>query len=73
MIRRKHSLRVFEKRRLRRVFGSKRDEVTRGWRKLHYEELHNMYSSPSVIRMIKLSTIVCAEHVARMGRRGIHM
>jgi hypothetical protein len=38
---------------LRRIFGPKRDEVTGGWRKLHNEELHNMYSSPSIIRMIK--------------------
>jgi hypothetical protein len=42
---------VFEK---RRIFGPKRDEVRRGWRKLHNEELHNLYSSPSIIRMIKL-------------------
>jgi hypothetical protein len=46
-------LRVFENRVLRRVFGPKRDEVTGGWRKLHNEELHNLYSSPSIIRMIK--------------------
>jgi hypothetical protein len=38
---------------LRRIFGPKRDEVTGGWRKLHNEELHNLYSSPSIIRMIK--------------------
>jgi hypothetical protein len=38
---------------LRRIFGLKRDEVTGGWRKLHKEELHNLYSSPSIIRMIK--------------------
>jgi hypothetical protein len=38
---------------LRRIFGPKRDEVTRGWRKLHNEELYNLYSSPSIIRMIK--------------------
>jgi hypothetical protein len=44
---------VFENRVLRRIFGSKRDEVTGGWRKLHNEELHNLYSSPSVIRIIK--------------------
>jgi hypothetical protein len=39
---------------LRRIFGLKRDEVTGGWRKLHNEELHNLYSYPSIIRMIKL-------------------
>ncbi|PNF30228.1 hypothetical protein B7P43_G02536 [Cryptotermes secundus] len=45
--------RVFENRMVRRIFGPKRDEVTGGWRKLHNEELHNLYSSPSIIRMIK--------------------
>jgi hypothetical protein len=47
-----HRLRVFENRVLR-IFGAKMDEVTGGWRKLHIEELHNFYSSPNVIRMIK--------------------
>jgi hypothetical protein len=54
-----------------RIFGPKRDEVTGVWRKLHNEELHNLYSSPSVIRMIKSRRMSWAEHVARMGRRGI--
>jgi hypothetical protein len=44
---------VFENRVLRRIFGPKRDEVTGGWRKLHNEELHDLYSSSSIIRMIK--------------------
>jgi hypothetical protein len=44
---------VFENRVLRRIFGPKRDEVIGGWRKLHNEELHNLYSSPSIIRMLK--------------------
>jgi hypothetical protein len=44
---------VFEKRVLRRISGPKRDEVIRGWRKPHNEELHNLYCSPSIIRMIK--------------------
>jgi hypothetical protein len=44
---------VFENRGLRRIFGPKGDEVIRGWRKLHNEELHNLYCSPSIIRMIK--------------------
>jgi hypothetical protein len=48
-----HRLRVFENRVLRRIFGPKRNEVTGGWRKLHNEELHNLYSSPSIIRIIK--------------------
>jgi hypothetical protein len=46
-------LRVFENRVLRRTFGPRRDEVTGDWRKLHNEELHNLYSSPNIIRMIK--------------------
>jgi hypothetical protein len=52
-LREEHRLRVFGNRVLRRIFGPKRDEVTGGWRKLHNEELHNLYSSPSIIRMIK--------------------
>jgi hypothetical protein len=59
-------LRVFENRVLRRIFGTKRDEVTGDWRKLHNEELHNLYSSPNVIRMITSRRIRWAEHVARM-------
>jgi hypothetical protein len=51
--REKRRLRVFENMVLRRIFGLNRDEVTGGWRKLHNEELHNLYSSPSIIRMIK--------------------
>jgi hypothetical protein len=47
--REEHRLRMFENRVLRRIFGSKRDEVTGGWRKLHNEELHNLYSSPSLL------------------------
>jgi hypothetical protein len=48
-----YKLRVFGNRVLRRIFGPKRDEVTGGWRKLHIEELHNLYSLPSIIRVIK--------------------
>jgi hypothetical protein len=54
---------VFENRVLRRIFGLKRDEVTGGWRKLHNEELHNLYSSPSIIRMIKSRRMRWAGHV----------
>jgi hypothetical protein len=54
---------------LRRIFGPKRDEVTGGWRKLHNEELHNLYSSPSIIRMIKSRRMRLAGHVARMGEK----
>jgi hypothetical protein len=52
-LREKHRLRAFEKRVLRRIFGPKKYEVTGGWRKLHKEDLHNLYSSPIIIRMIK--------------------
>jgi hypothetical protein len=52
-LREEHKLRVFENRVLRKIFEPKRDEVIGGWRKLHNEGLHNMYSSPSIIRMIK--------------------
>jgi hypothetical protein len=54
---------------LRRIFGPKRDEVTGGWRKLHNEELYNLYSSPSIIRMIRPRRMGWAGHKARMGKR----
>jgi hypothetical protein len=52
-LREEHRLRVFENRVLRRIFGPKRDEVTGEWRKLHNGELHNLYSSPGIIRQMK--------------------
>jgi hypothetical protein len=52
-LREEHRLRVFENKMLRRIFGPRKDEVTGGWRKLHDEELHNLYSSLNIIRMIK--------------------
>jgi hypothetical protein len=58
---------VFENRVLRRIFGPKRDDVTGDSRKLHTEELHNLYSSPNIIRMIKSRRMRWAGHVARMG------
>jgi hypothetical protein len=58
---------VFENRVLRRIFGPKRDEVTGEWRKLHSEDLHNLYSSSSIIRIIKPRRMRWAGHVARMG------
>jgi hypothetical protein len=54
---------------VRRIFGPKRDEVTGGWRKLHNEELHNLYCSPSIIRMIKSMRKEWAGHVAQMGAK----
>jgi hypothetical protein len=64
---------VLENRVLRRIFGPKRDEVTGHWRKLHNEELHNVYSSPNIIRMIKSRRMRWAGHVAQMGRKGMHI
>jgi hypothetical protein len=58
---------VFENRVLRRIFGPRRDEVTADWRKLHNEELHNLYSSSNIIRIIKSRKMRWAGHVAQMG------
>jgi hypothetical protein len=64
---------VFENRLLRRVFGPKRDEVTREWRKLHNEELNDRYSLPNMVRVVKSRRMRWAGHVARMGeKRGVH-
>jgi hypothetical protein len=60
-------LRVFENRVLRRIFGPKMDEVTGGWRKLHNQKLRGLYSSPSIVRVIKARRMRWAGHVARMG------
>jgi hypothetical protein len=62
-------MRVPENRVLRRIFGPKRDEVTGEWRKLHDEELRDLYYSPSIIRIIKSRRMRWAGHVARMGER----
>jgi hypothetical protein len=69
-LREEYRLRVFENRVLRRIFGQKMAEVKGGWRKLHNKELHDLYSSPSIIRIIKARRVRWAGHVARMGRRG---
>jgi hypothetical protein len=53
-----------------RIFGPKKVEVTGGWRNMRNEDLRDLYSSPSIIRMIKSRRMRCEEHVARMGRRG---
>jgi hypothetical protein len=68
-LREEHRLRVFQNREPRRIFGPKRKGVTGGWRKLHNEEPHNLYSSPSIIRFIKSKTMRWAGHVARMGEK----
>jgi hypothetical protein len=65
-LREEHRLRVFENRVLRRIFVPKKDEVTGEWRKLHNEELHNLYSSPNIIRMIKSRRMKWVGHIARM-------
>jgi hypothetical protein len=70
--REEHSLRVFENRVLRRMSGPKREEAG-SWRKLHNDELHSLYSSPKIVRVIKSRRMKWAGHVARMGEgRGVH-
>jgi hypothetical protein len=71
-LREEHRLRVFENRVLRGIFGPTRDEVIGEWRKLHNRELHNLYSSPDIIRQIQSRRMRWAGHVARMGE-GRHM
>jgi hypothetical protein len=73
ILREEHKLRVFENRVVRRIFGRKRDGVTRRWRKLHNKELHDLYPSPSIIRIIKSRRMRWAGHVARIGEeRNVH-
>jgi len=66
-LREERKLRVFENRVLRRVFGPKRDEVTGEWKKLHNEELRDLYSLPNIVRVVKSRIMRWAGHVARMG------
>jgi hypothetical protein len=68
-LREEHSLRVLENRVLRRIFGPTRDEMTEGSRQLHNEELHNLYSSPNTIRIIKPRRMRWARHAARIGAK----
>jgi len=66
-------LRVFENRVLRKIFGSRRDEVTGEWWRLHNEELNDLYSSPNIVRVIKSRRMRWAGHVARMSEeRGVY-
>jgi hypothetical protein len=68
-LRDEHRPGMFENRVLRRIFGPRRDEVMGGWRKLHNEELHELYSSPSIIRINKSRSMRWAGHVTRMGEK----
>jgi len=72
-LREEKKLRVFENMVLRRIFGPRRDEVTGDWRRLHKEELNDLYSSPNIVRVIKSRRMRWAGHVARMGEeRGVY-
>ena len=72
-MRKEHRLRVFENRVSRRIFRRKRGGVTGEWRKLHNEELNDLYSSPNIVRVIKARRIRWVGHVARMEEgRGVH-
>jgi hypothetical protein len=74
ILREERWLRVFENRVLRRIFEPKRDDLTREWRKLHREELNDLYCSPYILRVIKSKRMRWAGDVARMGEmRGVHM
>ena len=66
-LREERKLRVFENIVLRRIFGPRRDEVMGEWRRLHNEELNDLYSSPNIVRAIKSRRMRWAGHVARMG------
>jgi len=66
-LREERKLRVFENMALRRIFVSRRDEVTGEWRRLHNEGLNDLYSSPNTVRVIKSRRMRWAGHVARMG------
>jgi hypothetical protein len=68
-LREEQRLRVFENRVLRRIFGPKRNEVTGEWRRLHNEELDDLYSSPNIIRVIKSRRMTWAGHAARMAEK----
>jgi len=71
-LREERKLRVFENMMLRRIFGPRRDEVTGEWRRLHNEEINNLYSPPNIVQVIKLRRMIWVWHVAHMGEeRGV--
>jgi hypothetical protein len=71
-LREESRLRVFENTVLKRIFGSKRDEVRGEWRKVYNKELNDLYSSPTIVRVVKSSTVRWASHVASMGRGEVY-
>jgi hypothetical protein len=72
-LREEKKLRVFENKVLRRIFGPRRDEVTGEWRRLHNEELNDLYASPNIVRVIKSRRMRWVGHVACMGEeRGVY-
>jgi hypothetical protein len=68
-LRKEHRLRVFENRVLRRILGLKKWKVTGEWGKLHDEELHDLYASPSIVRIIKTRSVRWTRHVSQMGEK----
>jgi hypothetical protein len=72
ILREEHKLKVFENRMLRRIFGPERHEVMGGQRKLHSDKLHDLYSSPSIIRSIKSRRLRWVGHVARMEKKNVY-
>jgi hypothetical protein len=70
--RKRKGLRVFENMVLRKIFGPKRGEVTREWRRVHHGKLYDVYSTPDIIRMIKSKMMRWAGHMARVAERRMH-
>jgi hypothetical protein len=64
-----HVLRVFQKRMLRRIFGPKRNEIVEGWKRLHYEEFHNLHSSPRIIKLTWSRSMKWMGHVVHMREK----
>jgi hypothetical protein len=68
MLKKEHTLRVFENRALRRIFGPKREKGRGGWRRLHNEELHDLHAAPDIITVTKSKKMEWVEHIACMGK-----